>query len=67
MQPISCGARAGQSRLYAQKGYRVRILCLSFGERGESERLWKKEGMTVECVKAGAAEGIGACGWYFRR
>jgi LmbE family N-acetylglucosaminyl deacetylase len=41
----------GAIALYAQKGYRVRILCLSFGERGESERLWKKEGMTVECVK----------------
>lgn len=41
----------GAIALYAQKGYRVRILCLSFGERGESERLWKQEGMTVECVK----------------
>ena len=25
----------------------VRILCLSYGERGESERLWKIPGMTV--------------------
>jgi 4-oxalomesaconate hydratase len=41
----------GAIALYAQRGYRVRILCLSFGERGESERLWQKPGMTIECVK----------------
>jgi len=29
----------------------VRVVCLSFGERGESERLWKIPGMTVERVK----------------
>src|ERR1700740_2681881 len=37
----------GAIALYAQKGYRVRILCLSYGERGEAERLWKMEGMAV--------------------
>jgi 4-oxalomesaconate hydratase len=36
---------------YAERGYKVRILCLSYGERGESERLWKIHGMTVEQVK----------------
>ncbi len=41
----------GALALYAERGYRVRILCLSFGERGESERLWKIPGMTVERVK----------------
>src|SRR5260370_42530193 len=41
----------GAIGLYAERGYRVRILCLSFGERGESERLWKIPGMTVERVK----------------
>jgi 4-oxalomesaconate hydratase len=41
----------GAIALYAQRGYRVRILCLSNGERGESERLWKLPGMTVERVK----------------
>jgi 4-oxalomesaconate hydratase len=41
----------GAIALYVQRGYRVRILCLSYGERGESERLWKRSGMTVECVK----------------
>jgi len=29
----------------------VRILCLSYGERGESERLWKMPGMELERVK----------------
>ena len=28
----------GAIALYAKQGYRVRILCLSYGERGESER-----------------------------
>jgi 4-oxalomesaconate hydratase len=42
----------GAIALYAGRGYRVRILCLSFGERGESERLWRQAGMTLERVKA---------------
>jgi 4-oxalomesaconate hydratase len=42
----------GTIALYSQRGYRVRILCLSFGERGESERLWRQPGMTLEAVKA---------------
>jgi 4-oxalomesaconate hydratase len=41
----------GAVALYSERGYRVRILCLSYGERGESERLWKISGMTVEKVK----------------
>ena len=41
----------GAIALYAGRGYRVRILCLSYGERGESERLWRQPGMTVERVK----------------
>jgi 4-oxalomesaconate hydratase len=41
----------GAIALYAERGYQVRILCLSYGERGESERLWKMPGMTVERVK----------------
>src|SRR5437899_12752100 len=41
----------GAIALYAERGYSVRILCLSYGERGESERLWKMPGMTVERVK----------------
>src|SRR5229473_2303066 len=41
----------GAIALYGQRGCRVRILCLSYGERGESERLWRQPGMTLECVK----------------
>ena len=41
----------GAIALYADRGYRVRILCLSYGERGESERLWKMPGMDVDRVK----------------
>jgi 4-oxalomesaconate hydratase len=41
----------GAMALYAGRGCRVRILCLSYGERGESERLWKIPGMTLERVK----------------
>jgi 4-oxalomesaconate hydratase len=41
----------GTIALYSSRGYRVRILCLSYGERGESQALWKQPGMTVERVK----------------
>jgi 4-oxalomesaconate hydratase len=41
----------GAIALYVERGYKVRILCLSYGERGESERLWKQPGMTLERVK----------------
>ena len=32
----------GAIALYASRGYRVRILCLSYGERGESQGAWKE-------------------------
>jgi 4-oxalomesaconate hydratase len=41
----------GAIALYVQRGFHVRILCLSFGERGESEQLWRQPGMTLDCVK----------------
>jgi 4-oxalomesaconate hydratase len=41
----------GAIALYASRGYRVRILCLSFGERGESQGAWKQPGMTIPRVK----------------
>lgn len=44
-----CG---GAIALHAQKGYEVTVVCLSFGERGESAKLWKRKGMTLETVKA---------------
>ncbi|MEJ1995409.1 MAG: PIG-L family deacetylase [Limibacillus sp.] len=47
---------AGAIALHVAKGYRVTVLCLSFGERGESAKLWKQEGMTLERVKAARRE-----------
>jgi 4-oxalomesaconate hydratase len=41
----------GTIALYVSRGWRVRILCLSFGERGESQGAWKQPGMTLERVK----------------
>jgi 4-oxalomesaconate hydratase len=41
----------GAIALYASRGCRVRILCLSFGERGESPGAWKQPGMTLDRVK----------------
>jgi 4-oxalomesaconate hydratase len=43
-----CG---GAIALHAAKGYRVTVVCLSYGERGESAKLWKQEGMTLDKVK----------------
>jgi 4-oxalomesaconate hydratase len=42
----------GAIALHAAKGYRVKIACLSFGERGESQFAWKKAGVSLEKVKA---------------
>jgi 4-oxalomesaconate hydratase len=41
----------GAIALYHSRGSRVRVLCLSFGERGESQKLWREPGMTLERVK----------------
>ena len=41
----------GAIALYASRGIRARVLVLSYGERGESERLWREPGMTLERVK----------------
>jgi 4-oxalomesaconate hydratase len=43
----------GAIALHAKKGYRVKIVCLAFGERGESQFAWKEPGMTLDKVKAG--------------
>lgn len=43
-----CG---GAIALHQKRGYDVTVVCLSYGERGESAKLWKKEGMTLEKVK----------------
>lgn len=59
-----CG---GAIALHRERGVDVTIVCLSFGERGESARLWKQEGATLDRVKAvrrkeaeNAAEVLGA-------
>ncbi|MCT8998854.1 PIG-L deacetylase family protein [Chelativorans intermedius] len=44
-----CG---GAIALHGRRGFDVTIVCLSYGERGESARLWKEEGMTLDRVKA---------------
>jgi 4-oxalomesaconate hydratase len=43
-----CG---GAIALHAAMGYRMTVVCLSFGERGESAKLWKQPGMTLQKVK----------------
>ena len=43
----------GAIALHAKKGYRVKIVCLAFGERGESQFAWREAGMTLQKVKAG--------------
>jgi 4-oxalomesaconate hydratase len=42
----------GAIALYAGRGWTVKIVCLSYGERGESAKLWREPGMTLERVKA---------------
>ena len=44
-----CG---GAIALHQKLGYEVTIACMSYGERGESAKLWKESGMTLEKVKA---------------
>lgn len=41
----------GAIALYASRGWDVTVVCLSFGERGESQKLWKEPGMTIDAVK----------------
>jgi 4-oxalomesaconate hydratase len=57
----------GAIALHARKGYRVKIVCLSYGERGESQFAWKSAGVQLSEVKAQrkdealrAAETLGA-------
>ena len=41
----------GAIALHTERGYEVTVVCLSYGERGESAKLWKEEGMTLDRVK----------------
>ncbi|MBL6958453.1 MAG: PIG-L family deacetylase, partial [Rhodospirillales bacterium] len=59
-----CG---GAIALHQEKGYAVTIVCLSYGERGESAKLWKQGDMTLDQVKTArrgeaeaAAQALGA-------
>ena len=42
----------GAIALHAKRGMRVKILCLSYGERGESQFAWKQAGVAMADVKA---------------
>ncbi len=44
-----CG---GAIALHQANGTNVTIVCLSYGERGESAKLWKEPGATLDAVKA---------------
>lgn len=42
----------GAIALHAKLGFRMKIVCLSYGERGESQGAWRQEGMTLaECKR----------------
>ena len=48
---------AGTIAAHVAQGYRMKIVCLSFGERGESAKLWRKGAeMTEAKVKAARRE-----------
>jgi 4-oxalomesaconate hydratase len=42
----------GAIALYAKRGWHMKIVCLSFGERGESAKMWRDPGITLEKVKS---------------
>lgn len=44
-----CG---GAIALHQDRGYDVTVACLSYGERGESAKLWNQQGCTLDGVKA---------------
>jgi 4-oxalomesaconate hydratase len=46
----------GAIALHAKRGYEVTVICLSYGERGESAKLWRQPGMTLDRVKAAREE-----------
>ena len=41
----------GAIALHAQQGVATTVICLSYGERGESAKLWRQAGMTLDRVK----------------
>lgn len=62
----------GAIALYASRGWDMHVVCLSFGERGESAKLWRRGGMTLAAVKSArreeaqcAADTLGAAAVHF--
>src|SRR6202008_1710614 len=51
----------GAIALHAKRGFRVKIVCLAFGERGESQFAWEQPGMTLDKVKARRRDRILRC------
>ena len=47
---------AGAIALHAERGWEVTVVCLSFGERGESAKLWREPEITLEKVKTNRCE-----------
>ena len=43
-----CG---GAIALHSKIGYEISVICLSYGERGESAKLWKQKGMNLDNAK----------------
>src|SRR5580692_10201154 len=41
----------GAIALHQARGYDVTVVCPSYGERGESAKIWKEPGVTLEKVK----------------
>ena len=41
----------GAIALHQERDFEVTVVCLSYGERGESAKLWKQDGMTLDKVK----------------
>ena len=41
----------GAIALHQEREFEVTVVCLSYGERGESAKLWKQDGMTLDKVK----------------
>jgi 4-oxalomesaconate hydratase len=46
----------GAIALHAEQHLAVTVVCLSYGERGESAKLWRQQGMTLERVKSARRE-----------
>ena len=46
----------GAIALHQELGYNVTVCCLSYGERGESAKLWKQDGMDLDTVKKARRE-----------